>query len=61
MNGHARSEWPGPSSYSFAAVPEGTTAPQLLEVENDLIAGFYARTGHAPARQFGEGAESPAD
>ena len=30
-------------------------------VENDLIAGFFARTGHAPTLQFGAEAEAPVD
>lgn len=45
--------------FSFALI-SGHTATQLLEVENDLIAGYVAHAAHAPAMQFGQDA-APAD
>lgn len=53
--------WPGPVSYSLATTPTGYTSAQLLEAENDLIAGYFAHTGHAPAMQFGQEAAAPPD
>ncbi len=62
LRGHARAAgWPGPVSYSLVHFPAGHTSTQLLEVENDLIAGYFAHTGHAPAMQFGQEAVAPAD
>src|SRR5262245_13386774 len=61
LRSHARlADWPGPVSYSLATMPAGYTSTQLLEVENDLIAGYFAHTGHAPTMQFGQEA-APAD
>ena len=37
------------------------TPTQLLDVENDLIAGFYTEHRKAPLWQFGPRAESPGD
>jgi hypothetical protein len=54
LRSHARSpDWPGPVSYSLVTLPGGYTPTQLLEVENDLIAGHVAATSHPPLRQFG--------
>jgi hypothetical protein len=42
-------------------MPPDYTSTQLLEVENDLIAGHFAQTGHAPVLQFGQESVAPVD
>ncbi len=44
--------------YSVSELPLGS---QLIEVENDLIAGYYAEHREAPMFQFGQRGESPVD
>lgn len=61
LRSHARSTWPVPALYSLVTLAAGITPTQLLEVENDLIAGHFGYTGHAPPLQFGEGDEPPAE
>ncbi len=39
--------------FSICTLPELRIACQRLEIENDLIAGYYAATKQAPAFQFG--------
>jgi hypothetical protein len=59
---HARSDgWPGPVSFSTATMPPEYTSAQLLEAENDLIAGYFTHAGHAPVMQFGQDAGAPPD
>jgi hypothetical protein len=61
LRAHAdRSDWSEHATYSFASLATDSTATQLLEVENDLIAGYFAHTGCAPVMQFGQ-EPAPAD
>jgi hypothetical protein len=50
---HARKAW-GCSQplYSYVSFPESTPAYQRREIENDLIAGFYAATRRLPRFQL---------
>jgi hypothetical protein len=57
---HAARQGGGPLSFSFVELRDRTRT-QRLEVECDLIGGFYAEHRRAPRFQFGEGAKTPAD
>ncbi len=51
---HRQRRWGGREVlFSICSLPELRIACQRLEIENDLIAGYYAATKHAPAFQFG--------
>ena len=59
LQDHCKPVWEG-ANFSYVAFPAYTDT-QLLEVENDLIAGYFAHTQKAPVFQFGEGRELPVD
>jgi hypothetical protein len=61
LRSHSRYRWGMEVRYSVSELPPGYTPTQLLEVENDLIAGFYAEHRKAPLCQFGQRSESPVD
>lgn len=61
LRSHSRYPWGMAVRYSVSELPPGYTPTQLLEVENDLIAGYYAEHQKAPACQFGQRNESPVD
>lgn len=54
---HARRLGPGAMLCSITTVSADYTTTQLCEIENDLIAGYYSETRHAPTRQFGQSGE----
>ncbi|VTU02434.1 Uncharacterized protein OS=Methanosphaerula palustris (strain ATCC BAA-1556 / DSM 19958 / E1-9c) GN=Mpal_2492 PE=4 SV=1: GIY-YIG [Gemmataceae bacterium] len=56
---HADTDWSGLTAFAFASMPESYTETQLLEVENDLIAGYFEEFRAAPLFQFG--ATTPAE
>lgn len=58
---HTDTAWGTPLVYSFCTMPTDSTPTQLLEVENDLIAGYFDEYQAAPAHQFGGQAEDPAE
>ena len=57
---HASRAWGAEPQYRFCELPDHT-GTQRLEVENDLIAGYYAQHRKAPAGQFGEDDSAPAE
>jgi hypothetical protein len=61
LRSHSRNPWGMKVWYSVSELPPRYTPTQLLEVENDLIAGFYNEHRKAPLWQFGPRAESPVD
>jgi hypothetical protein len=56
---HADADWGEAPTFAFATVPDGYTETQLLEVENDFIAGYFDEFRAAPVFQFG--ATTPAE
>lgn len=61
LRSHAEYPWGMAVRYTVCELPAGYSATQRLEVENDLIAGFYTERRMAPAYQFGNRAKSPVD
>jgi hypothetical protein len=47
------------ATFSVCVLPDGYTSTQLLEVENDLIGGFFEERRAAPPLQFRDRAEPP--
>lgn len=56
---HADADWGGATTFAFASLPDNYTETQLLEVENDIIAGYFEEFRSAPLFQFG--ATTPAE
>jgi hypothetical protein len=50
---HAKVDWGAATTFSFATMPDDFTESQLLEVENDIIAGYFDEFRAAPFFQFG--------
>lgn len=44
---------------AFVETPQLTAKCQRLELENDLIAGYFVATGYSPLRQFGATVRQP--
>ena len=61
LRSHSRYPWGMAVRYSVSELPLGSSPTQLIEVENDLIAGYYAEHREAPMFQFGQRDESPVD
>lgn len=61
LRSHSRYPWGMAVRYSVSELPLGSSPTQLIEVENDLIAGYYAEHREAPMFQFGQRGESPVD
>lgn len=53
LRDHAKANWASVPNFSYCALPKEYTSTQLLEVENDLIGGFYAEFEASPGFQFG--------
>jgi hypothetical protein len=58
---HSQFQWGVPLKFSLCQLAAGYSPTQLLEVENDLIAAYFALNKTAPSGQFGQRGNSPVD